>query len=160
MKSYDADNYSKNNQSKGKNRYERRKYSRIARSVAQYNEISMDDLFKKDNLQVGIQVQGETNNYIVQLRFEGVIRELAEEVKRNNGKLEFKNIIKAMSKVFNNGDVFINCSCPDYKYRQSYWATKQGYSIVPELRPSDVTNPKDSKGGGCKHILLVLANLD
>lgn len=159
-KSKTADNYSKNNQSKGKNRYERRKYSRIARSVAQYNEISMDDLFKKDNLQVGIQVQGETDNYIVQLRFEGVIRELAEEVKRNNGKLEFKNIVKAMSKVFNNGDVFINCSCPDYKYRQSYWATKQGYSIVPELRPSDITNPKDSKGGGCKHILLVLANLD
>lgn len=159
-KSKTADNYSPKNQTKGKNRFERRKYSRIARSVAQYNEISMDDLFKKDNLQVGIQVQGETNNYIVQLRFEGVIRELAEEVKRNNGKLEFKNIIKAMSKVFNNGDVFINCSCPDYKYRQSYWATKQGYSIVPELRPSDITNPKDSKGGGCKHILLVLANLD
>lgn len=53
-------------------------------------------------------------------------------------------------------------NCPDFTYRQAYWATKGGYnSGTPQ--PSNgkmIANPDDTKGGGCKHINLVLGNLD
>jgi len=55
----------------------------------------------------------------------------------------------------------ISCSCPDWKYRQAYYATKQGYnSGQSELRPSNITNPDDKDGAGCKHLMASLGNLD
>lgn len=157
-KSKNADDYK--DISKGKNRYERRKLSRIANSVAQYNKIDMDAFFKRDILTVGIDVQGETSNYVVTMRFKGVLNEIQREVAANNGKLEFKVISRAMSRVFNSGDIQTHCSCPDSKYRQNYWQWKNGTGTQYEPRPSDKTNPDDTKGAGCKHTLLVLSNLD
>lgn len=148
-------------QSKGKNRYERRKRSSIATTVRQYNRIDMNTLFKNDILNIGIEVKGETDTYIIKIRFENIIKELAAEIKLNNNKLEFKTILLALTRTFNKDDVYVSCSCPDWKFSQAFHATKDGYnSGVPELRPSNITNPKDSKGSGCKHIMLVLANVD
>ena len=60
---------------------------------------------------------------------------------------------------FNKADVFISCTCSDFKYRFQYYATVNDLnSGTPETRPSDITNPDDSLGSGCKHILLVLNN--
>lgn len=157
-KTKNSDNYK--DTSKGKNRYERRLRSRIANSVANYNRIDMDALFKRDILTIGIDVQGETNNYVVTIRFVGLLNELQREVKANNNKLEFKLIVKAMSRVFNSNDISLHCTCKDFQYRQSYNASKQNYGTQYEPRPSNITNPNDTKGGGCKHCMLVLANLD
>lgn len=52
-------------------------------------------------------------------------------------------------------------NCPDFHYRMGYWASKGRYNAGrPEIRPSDSTNPNDSKGAGCKHVMAVIANLD
>ena len=49
-----------------------------------------------------------------------------------------------------------NC---DFKYRFDYWATvKHTNSGSPQNIPSNITNPDDSLGSGCKHTLLVLNN--
>ena len=158
-KSKRSDNYK--DQSKGRNRWERRNHSHIARRVDQYNKIDMNAFFKDDKLIVGINVNGETNDYIVTIRFDGALRAISDEIKRNNNKLEFKCILIALQRTFNSGDVYVSCSCPDWKYRQSYFSTKDGYnSGVPETRASNITNPHDTKGGGCKHINLVLGNID
>lgn len=157
-KSKHADNYK--DTSKGKNRYERRLKSRVANNVAQYNKLDMDALFKRDILTIGIEVQGETNTYTVTMRFQGILNEIQKDVKANNGKLEFKIVARAMSRVYNSGDIQLHCSCPDWVYRQGYWASKDGYGTQYEPRPSDITNPHNSKGGGCKHSLLVMSNLD
>lgn len=59
--------------------------------------------------------------------------------------------------VVNSGIVLHNC--PDFHYRFGYWATRNKInSGVSETRPSKITNPTDSLGSGCKHILLVLNN--
>lgn len=53
-------------------------------------------------------------------------------------------------------------NCPDWKYRQAYWATKGGYNSG-QPQPSNgmaIANPNDTKGAGCKHVNLVLSNLD
>lgn len=50
-------------------------------------------------------------------------------------------------------------NCPDFAYTQAYYMTRDGMnSGQPENRPSDITNPNDTKGAGCKHIQLVLNN--
>ena len=159
QKSKSSDNYK--DTSKGRNRWERRNRSKIATRVDQYNKIDMNDFFKNDILKVGINVHGETDDYVVTIRYNGVLREIQNQIRLNNNKLEFKCVFIALQKVFNSGDVFVSCSCFDRKYRQAYNATRGGYnSGEPEIRVSDITNPHDSKGAGCKHVNLVLGNID
>lgn len=57
-----------------------------------------------------------------------------------------------------NSSVIVH-NCEDFFYRYGYYATKNNISsLAPQNIPSDITNPDDSLGSGCKHILLVLSN--
>lgn len=107
-------NYAPSNQFRGKNRFERKKYSKVARNVSQFNDIDMNAFFKKDILTVGIRVQGETDYYIVKIKFEGVLKELQRYIKQNNNKFEYKVVLQALTRVFNTGDIYVNCTCPDF----------------------------------------------
>lgn len=109
--------YTKDNQFRGKNRYERRKFSRASKSVQNYNQMDMNSLFKQDILTVNIDVQGETASYVVTIKFSGILKELLREVQHNQGQLEFKLIHRALITVFNSGDVYCRCRCPDFTYR-------------------------------------------
>lgn len=146
----------------GENRWTRRNKSHIANTVRDYNKIDMDAFFKADILDFVVNVRGETNDYQVIITFENALRSIKDNIKRNNGKLEFKCILRALIEAFNRGDVYVHCSCPDFTYRQAYWATRGGYnSGTPQ--PSNgkmIANPNDTKGAGCKHVNLVLGNLD
>ena len=148
--------------SKGKNRWERKKLSKIATSVSQYNNINMDAFFKKDVLTVGINVHGETDNYVIVMKFEKMLENIQREIKRNNNKLEFKIILVALTNAFNNGNVYVHCTCPDYTYRGNYWATVNGYeaSTPQTSNGKRIQNPNDTKGAGCKHVMLVLSNVN
>lgn len=156
-KSKASDNY----KNKNENRWTRRNKSKIDNKVAQYNRIDMNSFFKNDELNVNLTVHGETDDYTVLIRCLGVLKQIADEIKHNNNIFEFKCVIVALQKVFNAGNVFVSCSCADWKYRQAYQASKGGYNSGPvEARISDITNPHDSKGAGCKHVNLVLGNVD
>ncbi len=147
--------------SKGKNRYERRMKSRISATVRDYNNIQMDPLFKRDILEIKIPVMGETDVYEVDVRVDGLLSEIQKQIHSNKGILEFKVILQSLMKVLNVGDVYIGCNCPDAKYRHAYNQTKNGYKAgYRETRPSNITNPGDTLGAGCKHVMLILANLD
>ena len=155
--------YSKKNQAKGKNRWERRRYSQIANSVRDYNDINMDAFWKGDILDFKIKVKGETDNYIISITFEKILDELQREVRANNNKLEFKCVLRALLKAFNGEDVYMSCSCPDWNYRFAHNATVDRYNAgVPEMRPNRFlwTNSQDDMGAGCKHTNLVLSNTD
>ena len=146
------------NQFKGKNRYQRRLYSRLAASVKNFNSIDMNKLFKDDIIDVDIDVKGETDIYVVRISFSGFLDELHNFL--NGGvSLDRKIISRALVRAFNADNVYINCTCPDFRYRGKYWATKNNILVgAPELRPSDITNPNDTKGPGCKHINLALSD--
>lgn len=171
-KSKSGAEYSKKNQSRGKNRWERRTYSQVANSVRDYNQINMDAFFKGDVLEFGINVHGETDNYVVTVLFEGILGELRREVQGNNNKLEFKCVLRALLKIFNSNDVYVSCTCKDWSYRFKYWAQKNGYnSAIPDqytnMRPKPQgqggaagANDQDTKGSACKHVNLVISNLD
>lgn len=158
-KSRNAQHYK--NTSKGKNRYERRTRSSISATVRDYNKIDMDELFKRDILEVKIPVLGETDVYEVDIKINGLLSEVRKHLMQNKGLLEFKVILQSLIVVLNSGDVFIGCSCPDAKYRMAYNQTKNGYKAgYRETRPSNITNPNDTLGAGCKHVMLILSNLD
>lgn len=151
------------NQRYGKNRFARKKLSKVANTVKQYNQINMNDLFKRDILTVDIPVIGETNNYTVTLRFDGVIAELAKLLKSNNNKFEFKIVIQALTKVFNTTNIKVKCTCDDFKYRYAHNLIVNNNSVDDSSKdpgPGRTGMTAQMKGQGCKHILLVLANLD
>lgn len=152
------------NQKYGKNRFERKKYSKIANSVKAYNQIDMNDFFKRDILVIKIPVQGETDNYIVSIKLEGVCAEIAKNIKSNNNKFEFRTVIQALTKIFNIGNVFVNCTCPDYQYTYTYWNIVNNVSTEDSAHNpgpgKGIRNNTDDKGRGCKHVLLVLSNQD
>ena len=148
--------------SRGKTRFERKKYSKVANSVKSYNEINMNDFWKKDILQVNIPVVGETDEYTVTIKLEGVVVELQKNIKNNKNKFEFRTVIQALTKVFNTTDVYVKCRCPDFKYRFAHWNIVRNVSVDDTSQDpgpgKGIVNPNDDKGRGCKHILLVLSN--
>ena len=144
----------------GKTRYEKRLKSRFANNVRNYNKIDMNSLFRTNILTVNIEVKGETDDYIVTISFGGFLDILHEYLERDKGEINLRTIVRALVDAFNRDNVFIHCSCPDWKYRFAYWATKdQIIAKDPENRPSDITNPTNKLGAGCKHVMLVLANV-
>ncbi len=144
---------------KGKQRFNRRSKSKVANNVRQYNSIDMNKLFKDNILTVNISVKGETDDYTVKISFGGFLDILRDLLNDDVNNLNLRNITRALITGFNKDDVYIFCSCPDYDYRFGYWATKnQLTSGEPENRPSNITNPNDTLGSGCKQILLVLSN--
>ncbi len=150
------------NQERGKTRFDRKKYSKIANAVKSYNEIDMNKVFKQDILQVNIPVVGESDEYTVTIKIEGVVAEIQKNIKNNGNKFEFRTIIQALTKVFNTTDVYVKCTCPDFKYRFAHWNILKNVSVDDSASDpgpgKGIANPTDDKGRGCKHILLVLAN--
>ena len=143
---------------KGFERFKKRVKSRVANTVKQYNSIDMNKLFKQDILTVDINVKGETDTYQVKISFGGVCELIKDQIKRL-GEFNLKAVTRALITGLNREDVYIHCSCPDASYRMNYWQTKNKItSGDAETRPSDITNPNDSLGAGCKHVLLVLSN--
>lgn len=106
--------------SRGKNRFERKKYSKVSNQVKSYNTINMNDFFKKDILQVSIPVTGETDEYTVTIKMEGVVAEMAKNIKSNNNKFEFRTVVQALTKVFNTANVYVKCTCPDHLYNYAH----------------------------------------
>lgn len=148
--------------SRGRNRMERKKYTRIVNSVKAFNSIDMNKLFKQDILLVSIPVVGETDEYTVTIKIEGVVAEIQKSIKNNGNKMEFKAIIQALTKVFNTTDVYVKCTCPDFKYRFAHWNIIKNVSVDDSANDpgpgKGIANPNDDKGRGCKHILLTLSN--
>lgn len=148
--------------SRGKTRMERKKYSKVANAVKSYNEINMNDFWKSDILKVSIPVVGETDEYTVTIKLEGVVAELQKNIKNNQNKFEFRTIIQALTKVFNTSDVWVKCTCADFKYRFAHHMIVNNMSVDDSSQDpgpgKGIVNPNDDKGRGCKHVLLVLSN--
>ena len=113
-----GDNY-KLDQSKGRNRWERRLHSRVSHSVSTYNSINMNKLFKENILDVNVLVNGETDDYIVRMSFAGFLDYLHNQLKVNNGEFNTRVVNRALVSAFNSDQVYIHCSClhPDTKIK-------------------------------------------
>lgn len=145
------------NQSKSNPRFKRRLKCKLPANSSAYENIDMNKLFKEDILEAKINVIGETDTYEIIVSFQDVLAELKEIIKEKGPNIKLNMILRAVIRAFDRNDVYIHCSCPDFKYRFNYWATIERYnSGDPELRPTDQTNPDGQLGSCCKHVLLIL----
>lgn len=111
----------KTDQSKGKNRYERRTKSKISNSVREYNQLDMNKFFKDDILDLYIKVHGETDDYMVGISFSGILDLIQQETKKNPDlKVDLRLILQMLKRSFNKEDrVLVRCNClhPDTKIK-------------------------------------------
>lgn len=143
---------------KGLQRYKKRLKSRILSSVKEFNQIDMNQLFKDNIITIKIKIHGETDDYLVKISYGGVLDEI-KRLLQPGQNIDLSILIRALINAFNRNDVYISCNCPDFYYRYGFYATVNKInSGEPQLIPSKETNPDDTLGSGCKHILLVLAN--
>ena len=124
----------------------------------------MNALFKQDILKVSIPINGETDDYTVTVKIEGVVAEIAKNIKNNKNQLEYRTIVQSLTKMFNTTDIYVKCTCPDHTFNYAHWNIINKVSVDDTSNDpgpgKGIANPNDSKGRGCKHILLVLANGD
>ena len=122
----------------------------------------MNEFFKQDILQIKIPVQGETDEYTVTIKLEGVVEEIARHIKQHNNQFEFKTVLQSLTKVFNTKNVYVKCTCEDFQYRFNHWSIINNYGVDDTSKDpgpgKGIANPANDKGKGCKHILLCLAN--
>lgn len=133
---------------------------RFARKIGykplSFRSISFDSLFKKDEFVINVPV----GDYICTIAFKGLMDQI-KYVLSHQPKPNFtlQTVIKAISKAVDAEDILVDCTCPDFRYRFAYWATKYGYKYgKPENRPANITNPDDKIGSFCKHLTALLAN--
>lgn len=82
----------------------------------------------------------------------------AEAEKNKNYQINTKGVTAAIMNSIDGMDIKVDCTCPDFKYRFAYLATKLGYKYgKPENRPAKITNPNDY-GAICKHLISMLGN--
>ena len=143
----------------GKNRYQKRVKCKLKPSVQQLNKVNFNQLFKDNIMTVALEVQGETDKYEVKISFGGFLDELKKQLERNNNEFCLRIVIRALIDSFNSDNVYYRCSCPDFQYRFGFWLSKNNIILGDkENRPSDITNPDNKLGSGCKHIMLVISN--
>ena len=144
----------------GTTRYDAKNRVRVMNTTANFNSIDMNSLFKADLLSFKIPIEGETDTYEVEILFDGILNDIKKEIAYNNDEVEYKCIYKAIISAINRQDIYISCTCQDWKYRMAFWSTKGRFnSGRTQLVPARITNPNNSKGAGCKHVMNVLANL-
>ena len=95
----------------GKSRYEMRVNSKVATTTKEFNDIDMQSLFVHNILTISVPVVGETDNYLVRIKFGGFLDLLREQVDRQNGELNLRAITRALLDSFNQDDVYVHCSC-------------------------------------------------
>lgn len=121
-----------------------------------FDGIDVDELFNTGELVVKVPV----GDYICTVAYDGIFKELWRVVNAQNiPQITLQSCIKALQRSIDNTDIKVDCQCPDFKYRFSYWATQYDYKYgKPETRPAKITNPHDSIGAMCKHLTCLLAN--
>lgn len=148
-----------NYKDKNINRWDNKRTCIISNTVKDYNKIDMNTFWKQDKLKFTVKVKGETDDYEVEIEFTNIHPRLQQYVKQNRNKFDRDIVTRALLDALNSSDVKLSCSCPDFFFRFSFYASKEGYKSGPlENRPADISNPDNNLGKGCKHVLAVLNN--
>lgn len=120
------------------------------------DNIDFERILSNDMLVVNERV----GDYVCTVAYSGIIHKLVDVIRKQpRPNVTLQSVIRAVTQSIDDTDVFVDCTCADFKYRYAYWATKYGYKYgTPETRPAKVTNPNDKIGAMCKHLTALLAN--
>ena len=118
--------------------------------------VDITDLLDKDKVVVIFEV----GDYTDTIAFSNILLNLREIVKNDPRHIvKFDWVIKACQKALDQADIYVHCTCADFKYRFAYVGTKNNYKYgKKEMRPADIRNPRDDIGAFCKHLAAILSN--
>ena len=123
-----------------------------------FNNVDFESLFTTDTFTW----KSRVGDYIVTISFEGAFSNLYTQVGSWSGKnrwkkIDLKLLTKCLSKSLDEDDLYIDCTCPDFLYRFSWWATQADAKYgVQQNRPPRVRNVRNNQGFCCKHLLATL----
>ncbi len=142
-----------------KSEHDPRTKRRIKYLKRKYNIVNVDE--RKMKKYGHFRVTVEVGNYEIIVMIDSFIKSLRvlTNLLGKDAKLNYDLLRSALPKLVDSSDLKIHCSCPDFKYRFAYWATKHKYKEgMKERRPAKIRNPKDSLGSACKHVLALFSN--
>ncbi len=138
-------------------RYKKKQFYK-AYVAKDFENVDFEKLFTTDTF-VWKSIVGD---YIVTVSFEGAFQNLYYEVRNWSGvnrykRITLKMLTNCLSKALDTEDLYLNCSCDDFKYRFHYWLSQADavYGVKQSVAPK-VRNVKNNKGYVCKHLLAVL----
>lgn len=126
-------------------------------------EIDVDELLKKDRITVEIPINSPTTpTYICTIQFNKVIKTIVYVADHQwyRGNVNLDTVEKALGKALDEEKFLkVNCTCPDFYYRYSYVAYRNGYKQgLSQPIPAPIRNPHDNIGSFCKHLIMILKN--
>lgn len=114
---------------------------------------------KTGTLTIPLKVQSPNNpsGYIVTIHISGIMKLIREELDKAGAVLPTRPLVyRALRRAVDENDIYVDCTCADYKYRFRYWSTQNNYAYGQyETRPANITNPNNT-GAICKHITAAL----
>lgn len=126
-------------------------------SVSQINIDS--SALVNDWLVITTDISGNGSTYVDSIAFKNVMTDLIELAKIDSKHyVNSKLIIRSIKRSLDKQDIYIACSCDDFKYRYDYWAT-QGKFKWGKLQNSNgkgIRNPHNDMGCMCKHLYALL----
>ena len=139
------------------NRFTRRVRIRMNGGNNVWFDIDINRIFKKGSFAIKIPVIGETDQYVSMISFDEWLPKLKNDILSTGfNQITVKRSLMEMLRFH---DLRVRCTCPDFRYRHSYWLTVHNeIEGDPELRPSDKTNPRDDLGKICKHLAFIINN--
>ena len=112
-----------------------------------------------DWLVITTNISGNGSTYSDSIAFKFVITDLIEQAKNSpkhvvNSKLIIKSIHASLDKQ----DIYIDCSCDDFKYRYAFWSTKGKFKWgkLQNSNGKKIRNPNNDMGWMCKHLYALL----
>lgn len=112
-----------------------------------------------DWLVITTNISGNSSTYNDSIAFKNVMTELIALAKIDSKHyVNSKLIIRSIKRSLDKNDIYINCTCDDFKYRYAYHAT-QGKFKWGKLQNSNgqkIRNPNNDIGCMCKHLYALL----
>ena len=131
---------------------------RYQRRMSYVNTIKPMNVAKDLFIRTGtLTVPVSVGDYTVTIHISGIMKLIREELDKAGKTLPDRPLVyRALRKAVDVSDIYVDCTCPDFKYRFAYQASQKNYKYgKPEKRPARITNP-DNNGSICKHITAAL----
>lgn len=141
-------------QSETPERYARRmNYVNSIKPIA----VAKDLFISTGTLTVPMSIGEGEHQYVVTCHISGIMKLIRQELDKFDAVLPDRPLVyRALRKAVDTSNIYIDCTCPDFRYRFAYWATRQDYKYgKAESRPSNITNPNNT-GSVCKHVTAAL----
>ena len=130
-----------------------------ADSYSVNNSIIDADALLNDWLVITTNISGNGKTYKDAIAFKGVMTDLIEIAKKDSSHVvNSKLILKSIKQSLDNQDIYIDCDCPDFKFRYEYWATKGKFKWgkLQNSNGKEIRNPNNDIGCMCKHLYALL----